>query len=215
MSRLFSNCHRELQDRHRSRRLADLTERAVLHDVFTQDDKDFVENADMFFLSSIGPDGQPTVSYKGGHRGFVRIHGNRLSFPIYDGNGMFLTAGNLAATARVGLLFIDFERPRRLRIHGLAELDERAPGRVESGALFSVHVTPTQIFVNCPRYIHRYRKVEASKYLPCGESDPPLPNWKRLDFIQDGLTPAEQAQVRRLGTLTQQEYNECVARGEG
>jgi hypothetical protein len=53
--------------------------------------------------------GRPTVSYKGGPSGLVRIDGpSDLVFPVYDGNGMFLSLGNIASTAQVGLLFIDF-----------------------------------------------------------------------------------------------------------
>lgn len=215
MSRLYEACHRALQDRRGSRRLADLTELAIFHDVFTEDDRAFVEGADMFFLSSVSPEGQPTVSYKGGLPGFVRVRRNRLSFPVYDGNGMFLSAGNAAATARVGLLFIDFETPRRLRIHGVATLDESEAGTAQAGALFSVQVVPTQIFVNCPRYIHRRRRIESSKYAPGGGAEPPLPAWKQLEGIQAGLTPAERAQVQRLGTISPQEYEDRVWRGEG
>ena len=39
-----------------------------------------------------------------------------LAFPNYDGNGMFLSMGNVLQNKRVGLLFIDFERQRRLLI---------------------------------------------------------------------------------------------------
>ena len=38
-----------------------------------------------------------------------------LAFPIYDGNGMFLSLGNVLVNPQVGLLFIDFERRSRLR----------------------------------------------------------------------------------------------------
>ena len=49
--------------------------------------------------------------------GFVQVVDERtLAFPNYDGNGMYLSMGNLAATHAVGLLFIDFERQRRLRV---------------------------------------------------------------------------------------------------
>lgn len=215
MSRLYGKCHRALQDRHANRKLADLTEQAVLHDVFTSEERDWIERADLFFLSTVGPDGQPTVSYKGGRPGFVRVQENVLHFPVYDGNGMFLSAGNVAATTRVGLLFVDFERPRRLRVHGQAMLDESEAGRLRTGALFTVCVVPTQIFVNCPRYIHRYRKIEDSKYCPSDEVEVPLPQWKRLDFVQDGLRPAEREVVARLGTIDQRQYDEMVLRGEG
>ena len=79
----------------------------------------------MFFLATADADGQPDCSYKGGVPGFVRVSGDsELSFPSYDGNGMFRSLGNVLANPRVGLLFLDFERPRRLRVLGRARLEE-------------------------------------------------------------------------------------------
>ena len=50
------------------------------------------------------------ASYKGGEPGFVQVGDEHtLMFPVYNGNGMFLTAGNLTVNPRVGLLFVDFE----------------------------------------------------------------------------------------------------------
>lgn len=43
-----------------------------------------------------------------------------LAFPNYDGNGMFCSLGNVKLNPRVALLFIDFERPQRLRVLGRA-----------------------------------------------------------------------------------------------
>jgi uncharacterized protein YecE (DUF72 family) len=64
--------------------------------------------------------GQPTCSYRGGDPGFVKVvEPGTIAFPSYDGNGMFLSMGNIRATAKVGLLFIDFETPHRLRVQGL------------------------------------------------------------------------------------------------
>lgn len=94
-----------------------------MHKTFTEDEISFIEKRDFLFLSTVDPGGHPTVSYKGGAPGFVAVRDNTLVFPCYDGNGMFLSGGNLDATAKVGLLFIDFETPRRLRIQGLARLD--------------------------------------------------------------------------------------------
>jgi len=106
----YSSAARELQDRFDTRRLADRLVQVTVHDRFTADDRAFIEQRDMFFLASVDATGQPTCSYKGGDPGFVRVVDDRtLVFPNYDGNGMFLSMGNLAATHRVGLLFIDFE----------------------------------------------------------------------------------------------------------
>ena len=67
------------------------------------------------------------VSYKGGAPGLVRVLDSRtIVFPNYDGNGMYLSMGNLAETQAVGLLFIDFEAQRRMRVDGSAQLSTDA-----------------------------------------------------------------------------------------
>ena len=48
----------------------------------------------MFFIATADADGQPQCSYKGGEPGFVRVLDERtIAFPVYDGNGMYLTPG--------------------------------------------------------------------------------------------------------------------------
>ncbi len=110
----------------------------------------------------------------------IHIENNELLFPCYDGNGMFLSMGNIAADPKVGLLFIDFERPRRLRVQGVARLDETSPRDAFPGAGFLIRVAPVQIFVNCPRYVHKYARVETSRYVPKDDGTSPLAEWKRL-----------------------------------
>ena len=67
---------------------------------------------------------------------------------------MFLTAGNALVNPHVGLLFIDFELRKRLRLNGVASIGRRpAAGRVPGGAA-PVRVEATEVFPNCPRYIH-------------------------------------------------------------
>ena len=78
----------------------------------------------MFFLATSDADGQPQSSYKGGNPGFVRVvDPSTLAFPLYDGNGMFLSAGNVTENPLVGLLFIDFSNGSRLRLNGAASID--------------------------------------------------------------------------------------------
>jgi hypothetical protein len=75
----------------------------------------------MFFIATADAEGQPDCSYKGGLPGFVRVLDERtLAIPDYDGNGMYRSWGNVLANPRVGLLFLDFENPRRIRVNGTA-----------------------------------------------------------------------------------------------
>ncbi len=180
---------RQLQDRFDTRRLADRLAEAMT-DTFREELARFVETRDMFFISSTDADGFPDCSYKGGDPGFVRVIDERtLAFPVYDGNGMFLTLGNLSVQPRVGLLFIDFETGNRLRVNGDASLEFDGP-LVASypGALGVVRVKVRAMFANCRRYVHQYRKVSASPFVPHADVDSPVPDWKRNPWF-DGTLP--------------------------
>ena len=135
--------------------------------------------------------GQPQCSYKGGAPGFVRIlDEHTLVCPSYDGNGMYLSLGNLLQNPKVGLLFIDFERQQRLRLSGVAEIRENDPLLAEyPEAQLVVRVRATQVFPNCPRYIHKMQFVEPSKFVPKAGCETPVPDWKRRSWSY-GVLPA-------------------------
>jgi len=192
---VFSEAQRDLQDRFDTRRLADRIDDLLVHDVFSAADKEFVEARDMFFLATTDADGHPTCSYKGGAPGFVRVVDDRtLAFPNYDGNGMYLSMGNIAAHRDVGMLFIDFERQNRMRVDGTATIDfddPLLPAWPE--AQFVVRVQPRAIYPNCPRYIHKYTLVERSRFVPQTGTPTPVPDWKRMDWACDVLPEGDPA----------------------
>ena len=143
----------------------------------------------MFFLATADASGQPDCSYKGGLPGFVRVTGpSEIAFPSYDGNGMFRSLGNVRVNPAVGLLFLDFEQPRRLRVLGTAVASEDDPLRAEfAGAQLVVRVHASAIFPNCPRYIHRMQLVELSAYSPQPGHEPPEPAWKQMPAFREVL----------------------------
>src|SRR6266513_1974018 len=160
MSDAYHQGSRSLQDRFDTRRLADrIDERFLSRTTIDADDRAFIERMDMFFLATADAEGRPQCSYKGGDPGFVRVLDERtVAFPNYDGNGMYLSMGNLLVNPHVGMLFIDFtsERPSRLRLNGTATIDEDDPlTDAWPGAPFAVRVHAREVFPNCPRYIHR------------------------------------------------------------
>lgn len=185
----YADASRNLQDRFDTRRLADRLAEVKVHHEFTDADRSFIQAQDMFFLATVDQCGQPTCSYKGGDPGFVTILDHAtLAFPNYDGNGMYLSMGNVAETGRVGILFVDFERQRRMRVDGIAELVfehevmERYPE-----CQFVVLVRATAIYPNCPRYVHHYKRVERSPFVPRSGVATPTPDWKRSDWARDVL----------------------------
>src|SRR5688572_18535231 len=98
---------RRLQDWFDTRRLADrLAETAGAS---VEPLRAFIAARDMFFLATADAHGQPQCSYKGGDPGFVRVvDDTTVAFPVYDGNGMFLSTGNITENPAVGMLFVDF-----------------------------------------------------------------------------------------------------------
>lgn len=185
----YSLTSRALQDRFDTLRLADLAAHSIVHERLQPDERALIERLDMFFIATADADGRPQCSYKGGAPGFVRVlDEHNLAFPLYDGNGMFLSAGNLLARPEVGLLFIDFEQPQRLRINGRAALDADDPLLPQwHEAQLVVRVAVREVFVNCPRYVHRLARVEASAFVPQRGRETPVPDWKRRESIRDAL----------------------------
>ncbi len=197
----YNDGARRLQDRFDTRRLADrLDERFLQRAEIDDDDRAFIERMDMFFLATADGEGRPQCSYKGGEPGFVRVlDAQTVAFPNYDGNGMYLSMGNLAVNPHVGMLFVDFvaQRPSRLRLNGVASIDEHDPlAEVYPGAQFVVRVRATQVFPNCPRYIHRMALVERSRFVPHAGEEPPVPSWKRTDWACDVLAADDPARRR-------------------
>ena len=204
MAETYHEGSRRLQDRFDTRRLADrLDERFIQRRTIDAGDKAFIERQEMFFLATADAEGRPTCSYKGGDPGFVRVVDERtIAFPVYDGNGMFLSAGNVLVNPNVGLLFVSFTEPKRLRLNGVASIDEADPLLAEyRGAQLVVRVQAREVFPNCPRYIHRYELAERSRFVPRAGSEPPVPDWKRREWARDVLAEVARAMRKRLGDL--------------
>jgi uncharacterized protein len=194
MSELYHAGNRTLQDQFDTRRLADRLQEVKVHEAFTSDDSAFIERMDMFFLATADESGQPNCSYKGGAPGFVRVVDERtLMFPSYDGNGMFLSLGNVVSNAKVGLLFVDFANQRRLRVNGVASIsgDDSALASYPEAQLV-VRVRAEQIFPNCPRYIHRLASHEQSAFIPMAGRVTPRPAWKDSAWAKDVMPAADQ-----------------------
>jgi uncharacterized protein len=189
MSRIYQETHRELQRQFDTVRLADRLEQVTYRTRITPEDREFIERRDMFFLATADAESRPNCSYKGGDPGFVRVlDETTIVFPNYDGNGMYLSCGNMRMNVHVGLLFIDFEAQKRLRLNGSATLEPPSSVTPEyPEAHFVVRVQVREVFPNCPRYIHKYQLVERSKFVPHAGTPTPLPAWKQYEWAKDVL----------------------------
>lgn len=217
MSQLYGEQHRVLQDQFDTRSMADRIEELAVVTEISDEVRTFIESRDMFFLSTVDQKGRPTVSYKGGALGFVKVVDDKtIAFPSYDGNGMYFSMGNITGNNQVGILFIDFEKPHRIRLQGTASISSDDP-LISSWkeAELVVRVTVSELWQNCPRYIHRYKKIQDSRYVPRDACETPIAEWKRTDAVQDVLRPHEAETVEKTGgTIAIEEWMERVKSGD-
>ena len=217
MTNIYSQQHRHLQEQHETVNLADRLEQMIVEKEVSEPHQAFIESRNFFFLTTIDQRGYPTCSYKGGNQGLVKVvNPLEIAFPSYDGNGMFLSMGNIKGNPQIGLLFIDFETPHRIRLHGDARIDPDDPLLPEyPGSELIVRVSIQELFINCPRYIHRMKVLETSKYVPQSASELLSPQWKRIDAVQDVLPACDRDVAEHVGgIITPEDYGQMVLKGE-
>lgn len=216
MSEFYTPTQRKLQDEYNARDLADRVEASIVSDELADHHIEFISARNMFFLSTVDENGFPSCSYKGGAPGFIRVlNPTTVLFPNYDGNGMFMSQGNIVVSGKVGLLFINFEIPQRIRLRGTARLLREGP-LVDSypGALSVIEVVIEKVWLNCARYIHKMEPKELSPFLPREDGSYKLAPWKRIDALQDVITESDRNDAEAMGLITAEEYAEMEARGE-
>ena len=184
LSSMFHEGHRELQDRFDGRRMADALENHLRFEQFRDEDIQFIEQSEFFFLATAHSE-SVDCSFKGGPPGFVRVTGpQHLEWQDYDGNSMYRSLGNILKSPRIGILFIQFgANPRRLRINGKCTLADRA----EKNPKLIVKMEADEIFPNCPRYVPDLSNNNPSPYLPNANGVGPKPKWKSFEFLRNIL----------------------------
>ena len=206
----YTDAQRKLQAENGHEKLSLAVVGAIVRDALEEYHVEYIESRDYFFLSTVTAEGEPTVSYKGGPVGFVKSLGdNKLLFPNYDGNGMWLSMGNIDAASKIGMLFMDFETPWRIRVQGDAKISKDPELMAHfPGCNMVAEVDVTRVFQNCARMIHKHKRVEEhSVYVPDAEGKQPFPAWKRIEPIQDFLHEDDQGKAAQNGgTITEEEY---------
>ena len=187
MSDFFTATQRKLQHEFASTELADRIVEAAVNNELSDQQAEFIHSRNMFYLATIDEVGFPSCSYKGGNTGFARVlNGCTVHHPRLQWQRHVYVHGQHRAQAKVGLLFVDYERPQRLRLRGEARCLREGP-MLESypGAHLVVEVTVEHVWVNCPRYVHRMQPLETSPYLPNEDGNATLALWKRINLMQD------------------------------
>jgi predicted pyridoxine 5'-phosphate oxidase superfamily flavin-nucleotide-binding protein len=87
-----------------------------------------IGQADTFFVASrarteLSVAAGVDISHRGGRPGFVRVQGDALTIPDFQGNRYYNTLGNLLGEPRASLLFIDFETGNLLQLQGIVRID--------------------------------------------------------------------------------------------
>ncbi|MGE0337405.1 MAG: pyridoxamine 5'-phosphate oxidase family protein, partial [Gammaproteobacteria bacterium] len=174
MSSLYGDAHRALHAQFDTTRIATLLEAMDTNEIQPQHQA-FIESRDMFWLATVDAEGRPQCQYKGGAPGFIRVLDPKtLVFPSYDGNGRYHSMGNISATGNIGMLFLDFGTPNRLRLQGVASVSANDPLLADyKDAELIVRVKVTDVIINCPRYIHKMNRVAMSNAVPRAECDTP------------------------------------------
>ena len=78
----------------------------------------------------------------------------------------------------------------------------------------AVKVTIHETWMNCPRYVHRFQKLETSRYAPGVEAETPFCEWKRIDTLPDVVRPAARSQVEAIGTTRIDDWMGKVLSGD-
>ncbi len=121
-----------------------------------------IEAVEFFFLATSNDRGECDCSFKGGGPNLIHILDARhFAFPDIEGNGAFMSLGNIIQNPHVGCLFIDFSTGERLRINGKASI--HAGGEIED--LFQdyprmVLVEIEQVVPNCAAHIPRLIRAD-------------------------------------------------------
>jgi len=168
-SQYFTQGQIEAQNKYETHERA---KQLIDHPIYSSDTKklwpgfaEFITERPFFFLASADANGNCQCNYRGGEPGFVVVEDDKnLSFPDYDGNGILHTVGNFIENPNVGLLFIDFETSRRIKVNGRVTLLDaknqlskfkHKPGYANAARV--VHVEVTYAVMNCASYLDRAR----------------------------------------------------------
>ena len=141
----------------------------------TWQEKSYIQNRDSFYMASVGENGWPYMQFRGGPKGFLKaLDDNVLAFADFRGNGQYISTGNLNATKKTVLFFMDYTKQQRLKIWAEAEvLDAQDHPELlkkvkmpdYQAAIERIIIFKVQAFDwNCPQHITpRYTQEEIQK----------------------------------------------------
>ena len=144
-------------------------------DMLTEDEIQFIQSRDSFYIATVTEKGWPYMQHRGGPPGFLQVAGpNQLAFADYKGNRQMLSTGNLVANDRVCLFLMDYPQRARLKILGHARVEDarQHPELVAKFSTPDVRRMVERVFLievvsydwNCQQYITpRYTAAEVER----------------------------------------------------
>ena len=119
----FSDAVKEMQEKQGSRTSYARMEKNNFVDGLTENEVNFIEQRDSFYMASIGEKGFPYVQHRGGPKGFLKIlDANRLGFIDFSGNLQYISVGNILTNKNVALIMVDYPARARLKIFATVEI---------------------------------------------------------------------------------------------
>jgi predicted pyridoxine 5'-phosphate oxidase superfamily flavin-nucleotide-binding protein len=133
-------------------------------DALTDDEIQFIQSRDSFYLGTVSESGWPYIQHRGGKTGFLHVIDSvTLAFADFKGNRQMLSTGNIAANDRVCLFLMDYPQRTRLKIPGHARVEDarQHPELVSRFATPDTQRLVERIFFidvvsfdwNCPKHI--------------------------------------------------------------
>ncbi|MFJ3671074.1 pyridoxamine 5'-phosphate oxidase family protein [Streptomyces sp. NPDC090106] len=98
---------------------------ALIRDPLGPAEQDFIAEQDGFYLATVAAGGWPYVQFRGGPAGFVTTpDAHTLAWSDFRGNRQYISTGNMAHDPRVSLIFLDYAHQVRLKIFGVATIND-------------------------------------------------------------------------------------------
>lgn len=174
----FTDGVKKAQERYGSRRRYEkMQDGAVFQNVVLSDSEiDFIENADGFYMATVGEQNHPYIQFRGGQKGFLKILDEKtLGFADFRGNLQYISVGNLQKNKKAALFLMDYVNQRRLKILAEVEIKDAAdapelieklrdgkyPAQIERA--FILHVEAFDW--NCPQHITPRYTIEEIKQM--------------------------------------------------
>jgi uncharacterized protein len=121
----YSHAVKEMQEKLGSRASYARMESKIYIDGLTDNEVDFIQQRDSFYMASIGENGFPYIQHRGGPKGFLKVlDSKRLGFIDFRGNMQYITVGNLVTNNNVALIMVDYPTRSRLKIFATASVVE-------------------------------------------------------------------------------------------